>query len=146
MCISIPPSIPHFGTTFGTTCTMYHFDNPLGTTPSTISVDQVDLCGMYNLVSDNSSGNIPPPPCHLYISCGCVVCSGMIAAVNLPLTFLYSIVWKTPHPPTLHHSQIFLIQSLASPCVDELYMFVAFITVSNNSCQLAFYIIIIFRV
>ena len=54
---------------------------PLGTTPSTISVDQVDLfglCGMYNLVSDNSSGNIPPPPGHLYISCGCVVCSGVV--------------------------------------------------------------------
>ena len=40
----------------------------------------------------------------------------------------------------------FLIQSLASPCVDELYIFVAFITVSDNICQLAFYIIIIFRV
>ena len=65
MCISIPPSIPLFGTTFGTTRTMYHFDTPLGTTPLTISVDQVDLfglCDMYNLVSDNSSGNIPPPP------------------------------------------------------------------------------------
>ena len=65
----------------------------------------------------------------------------MIAAVNLPLTFLYSIVLKTP--PTLHHSQIFLIQSLASPCVDELYMFVAFITVSDNIYKLACYIIII---
>ena len=41
---------------------------------------------------------------------------------------------------------LFLIQSLASPCVDELYIFVAFITVSDNICQLAFYIIIIFRV
>ena len=37
---------------------------------------------------------------------------------------------------------LFLIQSLASPCVDELYIFVAFITVSDNSCQLSFYIII----
>ena len=41
---------------------------------------------------------------------------------------------------------LFLIQSLASPCVDELYIFVAFITVSDNICHLAFYIIIIFRV
>ena len=78
MCISIPPSIPHFGTNFGTTRTMYYLDTPLATTPSTTSVDQVDLfglCGMYNLVSDNSSGNIPPPPSHHYLSCGCVVCS-----------------------------------------------------------------------
>ena len=54
--ISYKEMIPHFGTTFGTTRTMYHFDTPLGTTPSTTSVDQVDLfglCGMYNLVSDN---------------------------------------------------------------------------------------------
>ena len=28
MCISIPPSIPHFGTNFGTTRTMYHLDTP----------------------------------------------------------------------------------------------------------------------
>ena len=58
MCISIPPSIPPFGTNFGTMRTMYYLDTPLGTTPSTTSVDQVDLfglCGMYNLVSDNSS-------------------------------------------------------------------------------------------
>ena len=51
MCISILPSIPHFGTNFGITRTMYHLD-----TPSTTSVDQVDLfvlCAMYNLVSDN---------------------------------------------------------------------------------------------
>ena len=65
----------------------------------------------------------------------------MIAAVNFPLTFLYSIVWKTPHPPTLHHSQIFLIiesgQSVS--CI----FFVACITVSDNICQLACYIIII---
>ena len=57
-------SIPHFGTTFGTTRTMYHFDTPLGTTPFTTSVDRLTflgLCGMYNPVSDNSSGNIPPP-------------------------------------------------------------------------------------
>ena len=67
----------------------YHFDTHLGTTLTT-SVDRLTclgLCGMYNL--------IPPAPGHLYIFCGCVVCSGMIAAVNLPLTFLYSIVWKT---------------------------------------------------
>ena len=54
MCILIPPSIPHFGTNFATTRTMFHLDTPLGTTPSTTSVDQVDLfglCGMYNLVS-----------------------------------------------------------------------------------------------
>ena len=56
MCISITPSIPPFGTTFGTTCTMYHLNTTLGTTPSTTSGDQVDLfglCGMYNLVTDN---------------------------------------------------------------------------------------------
>ena len=61
MCISIPPSISHFGTTFGTTRTMYHFDTPLGTTPLTTSVDRLTffgLCGMYNLVSDNYSGNM----------------------------------------------------------------------------------------
>ena len=91
MRISIPPSIPHFGTTFVTTRIMYHFDTHLGATPFTTSVDRLTclgLCGMYN----------PPiPPSHqaTYIFCGCVVCSGMIAAVNLPLTFLYSIVWKT---------------------------------------------------
>ena len=34
-------SIPHFGTTFGTTRTMYHFDTPLGTTPFTTSVDRL---------------------------------------------------------------------------------------------------------
>ena len=108
MRISIPPSIPHFGTTFGTTRTMYHFDTNLGITPFTTSVDRLTclgLCGMYNPVSDNSSGNTPPPAPRplLYFFCGCVMCSGMIAAVNLPLTFVYSIVWKTPHPPTLHH-------------------------------------------
>ena len=51
MRISIPPSIPHFGTTFGTTRTMYHFDTHLGTTPFTTSVDRLTclgLCGMYN--------------------------------------------------------------------------------------------------
>ena len=76
----------------------------------------------------------------------CVVELWNDSSCQFTINILYSIVWKTPHPPTLHHSQIFLIQSLASPCVDELYMFVAFITVSDNSCQLAFYIIIIFRV
>ena len=51
MRISIPPSIPHFGTTFGTTRTMYHFATHLGTTPFTTSVDRLTclgLCGMYN--------------------------------------------------------------------------------------------------
>ena len=75
------PSIPHFGTTFGTTRTMYHFDTHLGTTPFTTSVDRLTclgLCGMYK-------------PC-LTVRLG------------------------------------------------------AFITVSDNICQLAFYIIIIFRV
>ena len=70
MRISITPSIPHFGTTFGTTRTMYHFDTHLGTTPFTTSVDRLTclgLCGMYNPVSDNSSVNIPPPPGHFYI-------------------------------------------------------------------------------
>ena len=90
---------------------------PLGTTPSTIyQVDLFGLCGMYNLVSDNSSGNIPPPPCHFYISCGCVVCSGMIAAVNLPLTFLYySLEDPSPsHPaPWLN---IYYIESVQSVC------------------------------
>ena len=104
MRISIPPSIPHFGTTFGTTRTMYHFDTHLGTTLTT-SVDRLTclgLCGMYNPVSDSSSGNNPRPRPLLYffVVVSCVV---MIAAVNLPLTFLYSIVWKTTHPPTLHH-------------------------------------------
>ena len=81
---------------------------------------------MYNLVSDNSSGNIPPPPQATFIFLMVVSC-----VVEL---------WNDS-------SQIFLIQSLASPCVDELYMFVAFITVSDNICQLACYIIIIiFRV
>ena len=46
MSILIPPTIPHFGTNFGTTRTMYHLDTPLGTTPSTTSVDQVDLFGL----------------------------------------------------------------------------------------------------
>ena len=69
----------------------------------------------------------------------------MIAAVNLPLTFLYYSLEDSSFS-TLHHGQIFLIYSLANLCVDELYMFVAFITVSDNSCQLSFYIIIIFRV
>ena len=58
MRISIPPSIPHFGTTFGTTRTMYHFDTHLGTTPFTTSVDRLTclgLCGMYN-------PPYPPPP------------------------------------------------------------------------------------
>ena len=62
-------SIPHFGTTFGTTRTMYHFDTHLGTTPFTTSVDRLTclgLCGMYNPVSDSSSGNTPPPG-HFYI-------------------------------------------------------------------------------
>ena len=62
-------SIPHFGTTFGTTRTMYHFDTPMGTTPFTTSVDRLTflgLCGMYNPVSDNLSGNILPPG-HFYI-------------------------------------------------------------------------------
>ena len=51
MRIYIPPSIPHFGTTFGTTRIMYHFDTHLGTTPFTTSVDRLTclgLCGMYN--------------------------------------------------------------------------------------------------
>ena len=64
MRISIPPSIPHFGTTFGTTRTMYHFDTHLGTTPFTTSVDRLTclgFCGMYNPVSDSSSGNTAPP-------------------------------------------------------------------------------------
>ena len=43
MRISIPHSIPHFGTTFGTTRTMYHFDTHLGTTPFTTSVDRLTL-------------------------------------------------------------------------------------------------------
>ena len=91
MRISLPPSIPHFGTTFGTTRTMYHFDTHLGTTPFTTSVDRLTclgLCGMYN-------PHTPHPQATCIFFCGCVVCSGMIAAVNLPLTFLYSIVWKT---------------------------------------------------
>ena len=82
MRISISPSIPHFGTTFGTTRTMYHFDTHLDTTLTT-SVDRLTclgLCGMYNPVSDSSSGNNPAPG-HFYIFCGCVMCSGMIAAV-----------------------------------------------------------------
>ena len=110
MRISIPPSIPHFGTTFGTTRTMYHFDTHLGTTPFTTSVDRLTclgLCGMYNPVSDSSSGNTPPPG-HFYILCGCVMCSGMIAAVNLPLTFLYSIVWKTFTLPPYTMAKYFL--------------------------------------
>ena len=84
MRISIPPSIPHFGTSFGTTRTMYHFDTHLGTTPFTTSVDRLTclcLCGMYN----------PHTPRPLLHFCGCVVCSGMIAAVNLPLTFFYIV-------------------------------------------------------
>ena len=79
---------------------------PLGYHPFTTSVDRLTclgLCGMYNPVSDSSSVNNSRPQATFYIFCGCVVCSGMIAAVNLPLTFLYSIVWKTTHPPTLHH-------------------------------------------
>ena len=89
MRISIPPSIPHLGTTLGTTRTMYHFDTHLGTTPFTTSADRLGLCGMY------SPPHTPRPQATFKFFCGCVVCSGMIEAVNLPLTFLYSIVWKT---------------------------------------------------
>ena len=94
MRISIPPSIPHFGTTFGTTRTMYHFDTHLGTTPFTTSVDRLTCLGLLTPVECITPPHTPTPG-HFYMFCGCVVCSGMIAAVNLPLTFLYSIVWKT---------------------------------------------------
>ena len=51
MCISIPPSIPHFGTTFGTTRTMYHFDTPLGTTPLTTSVDRLTFWAVVECIT-----------------------------------------------------------------------------------------------
>ena len=51
MCISIPPSIPHFGTTFGTTRTMYHFDTPLGTTPLTTSVDRLTFLAFVECIT-----------------------------------------------------------------------------------------------
>ena len=51
MCMSITPPIPPLVPRGP--CTMYHLDTTLDTAPSTISVDHVDLCGMYNLVSDN---------------------------------------------------------------------------------------------
>ena len=78
MRISIPPSILHFGTTFGTTRTMYHFDTHLGTTPFTTSVDRLTclgLCGMYNPVSDSSSGNTPRPQATFifFVVVSCVV-------------------------------------------------------------------------
>ena len=51
MCISIPPSIPHFGTTFGTTRTMYHFDTPLRTTPLTTSVDRLTFLAFVECIT-----------------------------------------------------------------------------------------------
>ena len=57
MRISIPSSIPHFGTTFSTTRTMYHFDTNLGITPFTTSVDryltliEVDWWGILDLMT-----------------------------------------------------------------------------------------------
>ena len=80
---------------------------PLGTTPSTISVDQVDLfglCGMYNLVSDNSSGNIPPAPQATYIFLvvvSCVVELWNDSSCQFTITFLYySLEDPSPSHPT----------------------------------------------
>ena len=81
MCISIPPSIPHFGPNFGTTRTMYHFDTPLGTTPLTTSVDRLTFLAFVECITSYLTirlGTSPRPPGHLYISCGCVVCSGVM--------------------------------------------------------------------
>ena len=44
MCISIPPSIPHFGTT-------HHFDTPLGTTPLTTSIDRVTFLAFVECIT-----------------------------------------------------------------------------------------------
>ena len=79
MCIGMCISIPHFGTNFGTTRTMYYLDTSLGATLSTISVDQVDLfslCGMYLTIS---LGTSPAPQGHLYIYCCHIVCSCVVA-------------------------------------------------------------------
>ena len=108
----------YFDTTLDTTF-RYHFwyrayhvplQYPVGTTPFTTSVDRLTffgLHGMYNPVSDNSSGNITPapPPGHFYILVvlSCVVELWNDSSCQFTINFLYSIVWKTPHPPTLYH-------------------------------------------
>ena len=57
MCISIPPSIPHFGPNFG------------------FFLAFVECITSYLTIS---LGTSPRPPGHLYISCGCVVCCGVV--------------------------------------------------------------------
>ena len=73
MCIGMCISIPHFGTTFGTTRTMYHFDTPLGTTPLTTSVDRLTFLAFVECITSyltirlgTSPRPPPPPPGHLY--------------------------------------------------------------------------------
>ena len=63
------------------TRTMYHFDTPLGTTPLTTSVDRLTFLAFVECITSYLTirlGTSPRPPGHLYISCGCVVCSGVV--------------------------------------------------------------------
>ena len=88
MCVSIPPSIPHFGTTFGTTRTMYHLDTTLRTTPSTTPVDQVDLFVLVECITS-----------YLTISLGktqtilqCISFYGALLINKTPLRTSYNII------------------------------------------------------
>ena len=139
MCISIPPSIPHFGPNFGTTRTMYYLNTPWVPLPRLSQLIRLTFLAFVTCITSYLTirlGTSPRPQATFIflVVVSCVVELWNDSSCQFTINFLYSIVWKNTHPPTLHHSQIFLIQSLASPCVDELYMFVEFIPVSDNSC------------
>ena len=54
---------------------------PLGTTPLTTSVDRLTFLAFVECITSYLTirlGTSPRPPGHLYISCGCVVCSGVV--------------------------------------------------------------------
>ena len=72
------------------------------------------LCGMHNLISDNSSGNITPPqtsiPLYfLYMVVSFVVELWHDNSYQLTIKLFILYYGRPPHPPTIHHGQIFLI-------------------------------------
>ena len=81
MCISIQPSIPHFGPNFGTTRTMYYLNTPWVPRPRLSQLIRLTFLAFVACITSYLTirlGTSPPPPGHLYISCGCVVCSGVV--------------------------------------------------------------------
>ena len=114
MCISIPPSIPHFGKTLvqRVPCTTSISPwVPLPQLPRLIRLTFLAFvaCITSYLTIRLETSPRPQTTFIFLVVVSCVVELWHDSSCQFTINFLYIIVWNIPHPPTLHHGQIFLM-------------------------------------